>query len=408
MFKNKFLKKMSWNLLSNVVYAFSQWIIIIIITKFGDSTMVGQYSLAFSITAPIVLFFSLSLRLYQTTDVSNTFTFNEYLMTRKFTNYLSMMFIGLFLIVADYSFETKVVIFIVGLTKLIDGLSDIVQGDFQLNDNLERASQLKILKSLFLIISSIVSLMTFDSLIYALILMMVLNYFYYYFIDYKLIKKKISRYRFKELRPKISKIIVITWTMGLNMSLSSLSTNIPRIFIEKYNGLDTLGYFTAISYFMLIGTMFVVAVGQATSLSLSRNLKDNNIKEFKKIINKNLSFSLLLGILAIIFSFLFGKEIINLFYNEKTANYSNILIILMFAATFNFATSPYNNAIISLRIMKKQPKVTLITVGISIIFSILLIPQYGIYGASVVILISSIQQLIMKYSIYKKEIKKYS
>jgi len=400
---NRFYKKVSWNLFSNVMYAFSQWIIIVIISKFGDGKMLGQYSLAFSITAPIVLFCGLSLRSYQITDVKNMFSLKDYVLTRRLTNYFSLIIIVIFILISKYDFETNLIIIIIGLNKLIDGLNDIVQGDFQLNDNLEKASKLKVFKSLFFIVSTILSFYLFDSFIYILLVMTLLNYAYYYFVDFQLIKKPLNTLEYNINNVKL--IIITTWTMGLNISLSSLTTNIPRVFVEKYDGLEVLGYFTAISYFMLIGTLFVTAIGQATSTNLSKSLEKNDINKFKSTIRNNINFSLILGIFSIIFSIFWGEKIIKLLYGSQAANYSDLLIILMIATTFNFITSPYSYGIISLRIMKKQPLITLISLGISLSLSYVLIPFYGVYGAGYIILISSIQQFFMKKHIFNKALK---
>lgn len=67
----------SWTFIGNVVYAISQWGIIVVLSKFGNVMMVGQYAIGLAVTAPIILFANLKLRDVQATDASSKFRFGE-------------------------------------------------------------------------------------------------------------------------------------------------------------------------------------------------------------------------------------------------------------------------------------------------------------------------------------------
>ena len=50
------------------------------------------------------------------------------------------------------------------------------------------------------------------------------------------------------------------------MMLSSLTTNIPRYFIEHYAGLEQLAYFSALIYILFAGNIVINALGQSAAL----------------------------------------------------------------------------------------------------------------------------------------------
>src|ERR1022692_5216340 len=68
----------TWTLMGNVVYAGTQWGILVLLARLGNPEAVGQFSLGLAIAAPIMLFASLSLRAVQATDACLQFQFRDY------------------------------------------------------------------------------------------------------------------------------------------------------------------------------------------------------------------------------------------------------------------------------------------------------------------------------------------
>jgi O-antigen/teichoic acid export membrane protein len=59
----------SWTFVGNIIYAASQWGMLVVLAKLGSPEMVGQFMRGLAVTAPIILFSNLQLRQIQTTDV---------------------------------------------------------------------------------------------------------------------------------------------------------------------------------------------------------------------------------------------------------------------------------------------------------------------------------------------------
>src|SRR5947209_7215699 len=69
---------LQWTIAGNVVYACTQWGILVLLAHLGDAAVVGRFSLGLAITAPIMLFAGLSLRTVQATDARREFLFADY------------------------------------------------------------------------------------------------------------------------------------------------------------------------------------------------------------------------------------------------------------------------------------------------------------------------------------------
>src|SRR5262245_54066435 len=69
----------SWTLLGNGLYAACQWAIVVVLAKLGTPEMVGKFTFALSLTAPVILLANLNLRRLQATDARHEYEFGEYL-----------------------------------------------------------------------------------------------------------------------------------------------------------------------------------------------------------------------------------------------------------------------------------------------------------------------------------------
>src|SRR5574342_848343 len=72
-------RNVAWALAGNVVYAGCQWAMLVALAKLCSPEMVGQFALGVAVTSPVVLLTGLQLRAALATDVTGTFSLEEYL-----------------------------------------------------------------------------------------------------------------------------------------------------------------------------------------------------------------------------------------------------------------------------------------------------------------------------------------
>ena len=81
----------SWTFIGNLIYALSQWGILISLAKLGNPGTVGQFVLGLAITGPLFMFFSLELSNVQAADAIHQHSFNQYFSLRLFTTVLALL-----------------------------------------------------------------------------------------------------------------------------------------------------------------------------------------------------------------------------------------------------------------------------------------------------------------------------
>lgn len=376
--------------IGNIVYSISQWGMLIVIARLGNPSFVGQYSFGLAVTAPVILFLNLQLRNYQATDTSSEYEFHQYLKLRiitMFSAYLIIMFIALF----DYhNLDLLLVILFVGLAKVIESISDIYFGLFQKHEQMKYISKSMIIKGTVSLSALTITMLLTDSIVLGSLSIALTWFIILIFYDLKngmkLLNSKEMKTRsnfiLRKLDLKIIKNIAwITLPLGLVSTLDSLNSNIPRYFLQNIGGEETLGYYAAISYFMIAGGTVVNAMLQASSPKLATYYR-LDINKFKKMLVGLIGLSAIIGCLGIIVALIFGKQILSLMYGSDYTLHNNVLICIMIASAIWFIASCLSIALTASRFIKVQVPIYTISCIFVFLTSLYLIPHYNLLGAA--------------------------
>lgn len=136
----------SWALRGNLVYAASQWLILVILAKLGSPEMIGQYALGLAITAPVMMFLNLQLRSLLVTDAKDQFLFGEYFALRLLTNILALVVVSMIVFAVGYALGPAMVIMLIGASKTLESCSDILHGLMQKGERLDLISVSQMIK----------------------------------------------------------------------------------------------------------------------------------------------------------------------------------------------------------------------------------------------------------------------
>lgn len=402
-------KNFSWTLISNLIYAFSQWLLLVIVAKVGTPEMLGEFSLGLAITAPVFLFTNLQLRAIQATDAENLYRFENYFTLRLISGLVAMVIVSMLVLNVDYSVEMKIVVILVALTKFIESISDVTHGLMQKNERMDYISTSKIIKSILSIIIFLTFLSITKNLIYGVIGLAFSWLIILIVIDIPQ-AKRFENVRFNLNITKLMNLIRLALPLGVAMMLISLNTNIPRYVLEHYGGLDTLGYFTSMAYIVVSGTTVVNALGQSSSPRLAKYYASGKLDLFVSLLKKLLFVGFLLGVVGIFVAILLGEQILTLVYSSDYGVYSDIFTLIMFSGLMSYLSSFIGVGITATRNFKVQPVLSIIWVLTSFVVSLILIPKYGILGASFTLIVTSIvqffSQTLFLYLFFKKIFKR--
>jgi O-antigen/teichoic acid export membrane protein len=403
------LANIAWMLVGNLLYGFSQWGQLIALAKIGTIEMVGSFALALAVCVPILMFSSLSLRSLQVTDYKQTHRFLEYVTVRLLTLLLAIIIIVAIGVAVGYSSVVILATALIGGAKAIEYVSDILYASMQQKENMAGIAISMIVRSVISVSSLSLGVYLSHSLLWGalcLLLSSAVILFAYDIpktlsvadLEFRVVLRETIRFC-KELvhlggHRQLQKLVKSGLPLGFVLLMVSLNLNIPRYFIKQHLGMRDLAIFSAVATLLAAGSVATNAIGQAAAPRLARSFATGDRRAFKALLLALVVASLGLGALGFVGALLFGQRAMTLLYRPEYSTHPELLMWLMASSGFFYLGSTLGYAVTAVRCFAPQlPLFTAaaVTTGIG---CIVLVPRFGLQGAAIAILISSIVQCV--------------
>jgi O-antigen/teichoic acid export membrane protein len=414
----------SWTFVGNVVYSACQWGMLAVIAKLGTPEAVGRFALGLAITAPVIMFANLQLRVVQATDARRHYRFGDYLGLRLVTTLLSLFVIAGIALFSGYKQETVLVVWIVGLSKAFEAVSDVLFGLLQQRERMDRIAISLIIKGVFSVVALGVMFHVTGSLVWGLVGMT--GVWAAILVGYDVPNARfilktpdtaLADLQFETppvaqtIRPQWDKRILsnlarLALPLGFVMLLVSLNVNIPRYFLEHYRGERELGIFAALAYMMVAGRTVMFALGWAASPRLATYYAARDLSSFRNLLGKLGGIGLLLGMSAVLVVLVAGRTILTLLYGPEYAEHVDLFIWLTLAAGIGYVASLVGYGITAAQYFKSQMVLFVVIAIATVLASVLLIPSQGLQGAAATLLMAALIELfgsipIVLYAMYR-------
>ena len=411
-------RNFSWTFVGNVVYAVCQWGMLVVLAKLGSPEMVGQFTLGLAVTAPVILFTNLHLRVVQSTDVRQEYVFGDYLGLRLISTGLALLIIAGITLTAGYRWETSLVIVVVGMAKALESISDVFYGLIQQHERMDRIGISMMMKGPLSLLFLGLGIYITRSVLWGAVGLTVAWAIVLLGYDIRSAALMLNTYQIKiqserlgepamatvALRPRghwgtLRKLVWLALPLGFVMMLISLNINIPRYFIERYLGARDLGIFAAISYLMVVGNMVVNALGESASPRLAKYYAARDSIAFRTLLLKLVGFAALVGGVAVVVALVAGRQILILLYQPEYAQHTNLFVWLMVAAGISYIASFLGYGMTAARYLRIQLPVFILVVTTSSTACLWLLPTFGLQGAAIALLLGAIIQAVMSLGV---------
>ena len=394
----------TWTFLGNAVYSAGQWAMLVLLAKLTRPELVGQYALGLAIVLPVLMSTSLQLRNVVTTDLQEQIQFGQYLGFRLLSTGLALVIILAIVLTSGYGWQLKAVILMLGLAQAIEVISDIYYARLQLKEHLDRVSKSMIVKTALSALGLSAGVYFGHSLLWGVAGILLARAIVFSGYD--------TRTRTHDLHPQFQgffrndvlkprwdlrvqrELLMLGLPLGVITLLLSLSSNIPRYFIEHALGERALGIFSATAFMFAAGFMAIVSLGQSAFTQLARSYAAGNLAEFRSILGKLLAMGATLGMCGIIVARLAGQEILTILFRPEYAAHTDLLVTIMVGAAIQYVAALMGSAATAARFFKPQIPLLATVVVTASIASYWLIPFYGLLGAGLAIVVTSIVLLI--------------
>jgi O-antigen/teichoic acid export membrane protein len=378
---------------------------ITVLAKLGPVGGVGEFALGLAIASPVIMFTNLQLRSVQAIDVRNEYQFADYLGLRLVTTTLAFTIIVGVALWGGYSWERAWVIMVIGIAKSLESMSDIIYGLFQRYERLDKIAISMIIRGSVSLLAVAVAMYLTKRVLWAVVALALVYGAVLVAYDTRngtTILQSVSKAGApivgaillpRAWRPRVLvKLTRLALPLGVVMLLISLNINIPRYFIEHYFGERGLGYFAAITSLTMVGNTFIFALGQSASPRLAQYYT-GDLVAFTRLLLRLLGIAAMVGLIGIVASLLFGREMLAIFYKPDYASYVDVFIWQMVAAEVGYCSSIILYGLTATGTFEIQVPGYVTTVCLTVLACAIVIPKLGLLGGAIAMTISAVYQL---------------
>lgn len=375
----------------NALYGASQWAVLSLIAKLGNSEMLGQYALAVAVTAPVGMLSHLNLRAVLVTDVEHRHPFGDYLAVRLGTTAASLIAISAFSVLSGWGWPVAAVILIIGVSLGAEHLSDIYYGPLQRRERMEVIARSMIARGLLSVAALGAALWLTRSLVWA-VTVLALGRIAVLLAHDRPRGSAGERLSRSGLQVQF-RIFRTALPLGVVLMLVSLTANLPRYAIERHLGTPELGAFAAVVSFVAAGGTVINALGQAATPRLARYASRRDWARFRRLVLGFTAVAFLLGVAGVLASALLGRVVLSVVYRPDYAAYGGVLVAAMAAGVSVYVAAALGYVLTSARAFAAQMPLLVAVAASSAVASWLLVPLMGLYGAALAVAIAAWVQI---------------
>ena len=384
--KDKARSAYIWNTCAAMLNAFQTVFILMLISRMDPITDAGVFTIAFAIGNLMMTIGKYGMRQFQVSDVDEKYSFKEYTVSRVITSLLmiavSLVYTGLNYFSGLYDSGKCVVVLLICFARTVDAFEDVLHGMLQQYVRLDVAGKILSLRLFtYIVVYMLVYLITEDLIITSAIALFisVLQFVLLNIValkDFK-IQKKTFQYK------KVGSLFVECFPLFIASYLVMYISNAPKYAIDKVLSSQAQACFTYIFMPVFVISLLSQFVYQPVISKMALLWHNNDMKNFNKLIYRQVGIILLLAVAAILGGYLLGIPVLSLIYGINLEEYRTALVILLIGGG---ALAIVNFLQMIITVARKQNFLIigyLLAYLSFILFGKMIVKLYGIVGISV-------------------------
>jgi O-antigen/teichoic acid export membrane protein len=375
----------AWTLAGTVVYAASQWVLLVVIVRLASADAVGTFALGLAVTGPVFLLAGLHLRASQATDAARGFGFADYFAVRL-AGMIAALLATAIVSLSGHDRNAALVVLAVGATKAVEGMSDVYYGLLQQNERMRPIAVSLALRGIASVVAVSAVLWAGGGLVPAIVALGICWVAVLLIHDRRAAARPshplVSRALRRLDRRAFRRLVATCFPLGLVMMLVSLRTNIPRYFIARSYGPAELGVFAALSSLLTAGNVVVASLGQSASPRLARHFHEGDVRAFRRLLARLLLVAAAVGSAGLAVAVTAGEPLLRLAFGTEYARRNDLLVMLMAVGLVLYASSFFGYGLTATRRFMVQLPLFTATTAVCAAASLLLVPGYGLAGAA--------------------------
>jgi O-antigen/teichoic acid export membrane protein len=395
-----------WSLAGNVLYAFCQWGVLVVLAKLCSQETVGLYLLGIAVTSPIFLFAGMQLRRLQATDANEEFQFGHYFALQLLACGIAMLVCSAAGWSSGYRDAALAVILLVGASKAIETVSNTFYGFFQQRERLDRISKSMVLQSVLAAAGLCGGVVLTDDIVWACVwsaalrLIAVLAYdvpsLLWVAGSHPRLATPGSRFSIGwplwETQP-LWQLALLGIPLGMTGMLVSLNTNFPRYFVEAFRSTAELGVFGVLCAPLYAMHTLTKALETSASARLAKLHSAGDVRGFRRLFWQLMATHTAFALAGVAVAWLFGRPLLTMLFKAEYAEHVDVFVTIMWATLVATSAGVMMTALIAARFIQIQMPLMAVTSVTALAACWWLVPIFGMTGAAWSLAISKLPYL---------------
>jgi O-antigen/teichoic acid export membrane protein len=376
----------------SALHAAAQWLLALVVARYGGPKELGRYSYALAVAAPFVLFAHANLRTLLTIDIAHRYRSADYIGLRLWASIGVLLLLAALSALDFVSSEAAPIILAIAVIRTLEGLSDIVYG-FEQREHRSRAVVFSLLLrtaaqlAVFWIGYRVLRL----ELHVAIAMLGAVTATSFLVLDVAPLRRAMHEQGerlahvlrgalFSMHQGRLLPLARFAVPLAITAVLASLYQNIPRYVIEQHADLVAVGEYSALFNLVYVVNTFITAANGVFSPLLARAWVSDRRLFWRRVRALSVS-SGALGVAGIVAAWFAGAAILRFLYGESFDHLAPQLPWIMLGATAWYVASAFQISAVAAGQLSVQPAVHLAVVAATLLASELLVPRYGVMGA---------------------------
>lgn len=385
-----------WNSIAGIINASEAVILSMVITRTNGLYDAGILTIAFAVGNLMMAIGKYGMRNYQVTDVSDTYKFADYLMSR-FVTVGVMLFVSLIYVliqskVTGYAISKAIIVFCLCGIYASESLEDVFAGLYQRKGRLDLGGKIFTARWIVILVTFILILIFKQNLLLAATSGMIMSYVSMILLI-KLTFPYFNANTDGASRQKVFSLLRQCFPLCVVAFFGFYITSAPKYAIDRYLSEEDQACYGFISMPVFVIQLLNSFIYQPILVSLADYWNKGELRKLEQAIKKQSLFLLGITIFVEVAGYIAGIPVLSLIYGTNLAAYKVDFLILLLGGAF-LALSSFLGVILT--IMRRQNIMLIVYFSISMLSLALfgtVVQNNGIRGAvilylSVMILLS--------------------
>jgi len=349
----------SWVLAGNLVKAACRFGVLLLLAHLCGLASVGRYAIAVALCTPIWAVVMLGLRGTLVTDARGEFSFADYLAVRLLTSSVGLAVVGGMIVFGGYGANLAAVILLIAFAKTFEGISDILRGQLQKAERMDRISAGLMIQGLgeLGLMVAVATMGGGETLVVAAfpVAMALTLLLWDVPCCVGMLRgaatdpdSKGGLWRQPLRWRTLAKLSAVAFPVAVTGFLIALIPQLPKYVIGAIMGAEAVGLYAVVAYWISLGMMVVTALGNATAPRLARYRASDDVQAFSRLLVRLVTLTSGLGAVGVAVAALLGPMLPAL-VGKEYSDLPQLAVSLSFFALMLFVTGPLGRALSAMR-----------------------------------------------------------